>query len=71
MGIIPGDAVNIADWLHHRSNGNPAILSEFVEQLRRNSYDLSSPHALRRLDLDRRISETFSFPKTFENPNEG
>jgi hypothetical protein len=70
-GIIPGDAVNIADWLHHRSNGNAAILSEFVEQLRRNSYDLSSPHALRRLDLDRRISETFSFPKTFGNPNEG
>jgi len=69
-GIIPGEAVNIADWLHHRSNGNPAILSEFVEQLRKNSYDLSNPFALRRLDLDRRISETFSFPKTIGDPNE-
>jgi hypothetical protein len=69
-GILPADAVNISDWLYHHSNGNAAILSGFVEQLRRNTYDLSSPHALRRLELDRRISETFSLSKTFQTLNE-
>jgi hypothetical protein len=66
MGTVPADTLKIADWLHHRSDGNPAILSEFVEELRRNSYDLNSTHALRRLDLDRRISETFSQSKILE-----
>jgi predicted ATPase len=56
---IPPEAMNIAEWLHHRSHGSPLILRELLEELTTHSYDLSSPYALRRLDLDRRIHEVF------------
>lgn len=56
---IPREALNIGDWLHHRSQGNPRILRELIEELATNIYDLNNPHALRRLDLDRRIHEIF------------
>ncbi len=58
-GQIPSEVINIVDWLHHRSNGSPLILRELCEELATNSYDLSNPLALRRLDLDRRIHEMF------------
>jgi hypothetical protein len=58
-GIIPSDARTIAEWLHRRSGGNPLILGRLFEELATGKYDLSSPYALRRLDLDRRIHEVF------------
>ncbi len=56
---IPREAMNIVEWLHHRSHGSPLILRELFEELAAHSYDLSNTHALRRLDLDRRIHEIF------------
>jgi hypothetical protein len=58
-GQIPREAMNIVEWLHHRSNGSPLILHELFAELATHSYDLDNPHALRRLDLDRRIHEIF------------
>jgi hypothetical protein len=58
-GRIPPEALGIVEWLHRRSNGSPLILRELFRELATNSYDLSNPHALRRLDLDRRIHEVF------------
>lgn len=62
-GLIPREALNIVEWLHHRSSGSPLVLRELFEQLAAREYDLSNPIALRRLNLDRRIHEFF--------PNEG
>lgn len=59
-GRIPKESLNIADWLHCRTGGNPQRLCEFMQQLSNRSYDLSNRHALRRLELDRRISQAFS-----------
>jgi hypothetical protein len=58
-GKIPPSAINIVEWLHRRANGNPLILCELFEELAAHVYDLNNPHALRRLDLDRRIHEVF------------
>ncbi len=58
-GLIPRDALNIVEWLQHRSKGSPLVLRELLEELATHHYDLSSPLALRRLDLDRRIHELF------------
>jgi predicted ATPase len=58
-GQIPPETLNIAAWLHYRSNGIPLILRELFEELAADTYDLGNPHALRRLDLDRRIHEIF------------
>jgi hypothetical protein len=58
-GQIPREAMNIVEWLHHRSQGSPLILRELFEELAAHPYDLGNPHALRRLDLDRRIHEIF------------
>jgi hypothetical protein len=58
-GQIPREAMNIVEWLHHRSNGSPLILRELFEELATRSHDLSNTHALSRLDLDRRIHEIF------------
>jgi len=56
---IPSQTRGIAEWLHRRSKGIPRVLDELFEELAKNSYDLSSVHSLRRLDLDRRIREVF------------
>ena len=58
-GLIPGEALNIAEWLHRRSNGSPLVVRELLEELATGHYDLSNPHALKLLDLDRRIHEIF------------
>lgn len=58
-GLIPREAANIVEWLHHRSQGSPLVLRELFAELAAHSYDLSQPSALRRLDLDRRIHEVF------------
>jgi len=58
-GLIPREAVKIAEWLHHRSNGSPRVLRELFEELAAHEYDLSNPIALRRLNLDRQIHEVF------------
>jgi hypothetical protein len=58
-GLIPRESVNIVEWLHHRSEGNPLVLRELFEELAARRYDLSNPFALRRLNLDRRIHEVF------------
>lgn len=50
---------DIIDWLHRHAAGNPKILRELLEEIARGHYDLSNPHALRRLILDRRIHEIF------------
>jgi DNA polymerase III delta prime subunit len=58
-GLIPAGAINIVERLHQRSNGIPLVLRELFEELAAHSYDLTNPHALRRLDLGRRIHEIF------------
>lgn len=58
-GLIPCEALNIVEWLHHRSKGSPLVLCKLFEELAAHHYDLANRHALRRLDLDRRIHELF------------
>lgn len=58
-GSVPADTLNIVEWLHRHAAGSPKILCELLEEIARGHYDLSNPHALRRLDLDRRIHEIF------------
>lgn len=55
--VIPRDTLCIVEWLQRRSAGSPLVLRELFEELATGHYDLSSAHALRRLDLDRRIHE--------------
>jgi hypothetical protein len=43
------------------------VLRDLLEELAAREYDLSNPHALRRLELDRRIHEMFPLEVTFEN----
>jgi hypothetical protein len=62
-GALPSDTLNIVAWLQHRSAGSPLILCELFEELVRGKHDLSNPHALRLLDLDRRIHELFPATK--------
>jgi hypothetical protein len=57
--IIPCDVRSVVEWLQHRSKGNPLVLRELLDELSMHSYDLSNPHALELLDLDRRIHEIF------------
>jgi DNA polymerase III delta prime subunit len=64
---IPREAMNIIEWLHHRSKGSPLILRELFEEMATHSYDLSNRHALRRLDLDRRIHEIFPIASDMKN----
>jgi DNA polymerase III delta prime subunit len=64
-GSVPANTLNIVAWLHHRAAGSPKILCELLGEISRGHYDLSNPHALRRLALDRRIHEIF--PMTTDN----
>jgi hypothetical protein len=58
-GNVPADTLNIVAWLHRRAAGNPKILRGLLEEIARGHYDLSNSHALRLLNLDRRIHELF------------
>ena len=58
-GGIPPRAQEIVGWLQRRSGGVPLVLRELLEEVATGKYDLASPSALRRLDLDRRIHEVF------------
>jgi len=57
--LVPPETQSIVDWLQRRSGGNPLVLRELFDELATGKYDLNSPLALRRLDLDRRIHEAF------------
>lgn len=57
--MIPEETLGIADWLHRRSKGNPKIIGALLTEIGRGHHDLSNPHSLRLLDLDRRIHEIF------------
>jgi hypothetical protein len=61
-GHLPSEALDLVGWLHHRSNGSPLVLRGLFEELATHRYNLKNPHALRRLDLDRRIHELFPAP---------
>ena len=58
-GCVPAAALGIVEWLQLRSAGVPLVLRQLLEELATGKYDLTSPYALRRLDLDRRIHEVF------------
>lgn len=58
-GGVPPETAGIVEWLHRRSVGNPGMLRAFLQELAAGRYDLRSPAALRRLELDRRIHEVF------------
>lgn len=58
-GKLPADTLNIVEWLHRHAAGNPKILCKLLEEIARGNYNLTNPHALRRLNLDRRIHEIF------------
>jgi len=68
-GLIPPDALNIVEWLHRRSAGLPLVLRELLEELASGKHDLSNPHGLRLLDLDRRIHGLF--PQDTQPQNTG
>ncbi len=57
--VVPEKALEIVEWLHHRAAGNPKILCELLTEITHGHYDLSRPHGLQLLDLDRRIHEIF------------
>jgi hypothetical protein len=57
--LVPKNTLEIVEWLHRRAAGNPKILCELLTEIAHGHYDLSHPHALRLLDLDRRIHEIF------------
>ncbi len=56
---VPEKTLDVVDWLHRRSAGNPKILCELLVEIAHGHYNLSNTHALQRLDLDRRIQEIF------------
>ena len=56
---VPASVRDIVDWLHRRAAGSPKILCKLLEEISRGHYDLSNSHALRLLNLDRRIHELF------------
>jgi hypothetical protein len=58
-GSVPAETLNIVAWLHRRAAGSPKVLCELLKEIARGRYDLSNPHALRLLDLDRRIHKLF------------
>jgi len=58
-GVVSSEAWRIVEWLHRRSGGVPLVLRELLEELASGHYDLTSTHALRRLELDRRIHNLF------------
>ena len=60
--IVPEKTLEIAGWLHHWSAGSPKILCELLTEIAHGHYDLSNPHGLRLLALDRHIHEMF--PRT-------
>ncbi len=57
---VPEKTLQIVEWLHHRAAGSPKILCELLAEIAHGHYDLSRPHGLRLLDLDRRIHGIFS-----------
>lgn len=67
--LIPGEVSSIAEWLQHRSKGNPLVLRELLDELSGHSYDLSSLHALELLDIDRRIHEVFPPVSASKSPS--
>jgi hypothetical protein len=58
-GSVPAETLNIVSWLHRRAAGSPKVLCELLKEIARGHYDLSNAHALRLLDLDRRIHKIF------------
>lgn len=58
-GQVPADTLNTVEWLHRHAAGNPKILCDLLTEIARGHYDLSNPHVLQRLELDRRIHEIF------------
>jgi hypothetical protein len=56
---VPEKTLDVVDWLHRRSAGNPKILRDLLMEIAHGHYNLSNTHALQRLDLDRRIHEIF------------
>jgi len=57
--VVPEKTLEITGWLHHRAAGNPKILCELLTEIARGHHDLSRPHGLRLLDLDRHLHEMF------------
>jgi AAA ATPase domain len=57
--IVPEKTLGIVDWLHRHAEGNPKTICELLTEIARGHYDLSNPHSLRLLNLDRRIHEIF------------
>lgn len=58
-GKVPENTLNIIDWLHRKSAGNPGILCELLTEIAHGHYDLNSPQGLQLIDLDRRIHKIF------------
>jgi hypothetical protein len=64
--VVPEKTLEIVEWLHHRAAGSPNILCELLTEIAHGHYDLSRPHGLRLLDLDRRIHEIFPLKTGYE-----
>jgi hypothetical protein len=57
--LVSEKSLEIVGQLHRRAEGNPKILCELLTEIAHSHYDLSHPHSLRLLELDRRIHEIF------------
>jgi hypothetical protein len=55
LGLVPPDAADACERLHHLSHGNPGTLCELIAGLATGHYDPHKKFDLRLLDLDRRI----------------
>lgn len=56
-GLVPPDAADASERLHHISRGNPGTLCELLAGLATGHYDPHKKFDLRLLDLDRRIKQ--------------
>jgi len=59
-GSITPEAMEIADWLHRASAGNPSQLCRLLTALANGNYDVHSSSSLRLLKLDCRIHDVLS-----------
>jgi hypothetical protein len=57
LGLVPPDAADASERLHHLSHGNPGTLCELIAGLATGHYNPHKKFDLRLLDLDRRIEQ--------------
>jgi hypothetical protein len=57
--LVPEKTLGMIHWLHRRAAGNPKMICELLAEIAHGHHDLSHPHVLQRIALDRHIHELF------------